>query len=254
MGENKKPIKLVGITSDISSIKTAQQELEKLSMIASKTSNGVVIMDKGTKIDWINQGFTLMMGFRSDEVKGLEFKKLMCDESIELANKDYILKTLSINHTLNEETKLKTKHKDELWALINITPILDYELNPESYIVIMSDITINKQNEALLKEQNEEIERQKVIVEKKNKELSKTVNELARAKISRKSLSITLMVAIMLFVVSELLVDPYVESYFVRSSELVLVGKLLIFLMLKPIEDTVRRSLFRSEVKKKNLQ
>lgn len=254
LGENNKPVRLLGITSDITSIKTAQQELEKLSMIASKTSNGVVIMDKETKIEWINQGFTLMMGFRIDEVEGLEFKRLMCDETLDLADKDYIFKVLSQNHTLNEETKLNTKHKDELWALINITPILDYELNPESYIVVMSDITNKKHNEALLKEQKEEIGLQKEIVEKKNQELSKTVKQLARAKISRKSLSITLIVAVMLFVVSELVVDPYIESYFVRSSELVLLGKLLIFLMLKPIEDTVRRSLFRSEVKKKTLQ
>jgi len=50
---------------------------------------------------------------------------------------------------------------------------------------------------------------------------------------------------------SEIVVDPFIESYFEKSGTVVLGGKLFIALMLKPIEDTVKRSLFRSEVKKR---
>ena len=39
------------------------KELEKLSIVASQTDNGVVIMDNQGNIEWVNRGFTNMYGF-----------------------------------------------------------------------------------------------------------------------------------------------------------------------------------------------
>jgi PAS domain S-box-containing protein len=39
-------------------------------MVASRTSNGVVITDAAGVIAWVNDGFTRMTGYRLDEVTG----------------------------------------------------------------------------------------------------------------------------------------------------------------------------------------
>lgn len=152
LNDQKIPVKLSGETIDITSLKSAQKELEKLSAIASKTSNGILILDSNGHIDWINQGFTIMTGYRMDEVKGNEFKIFLNNEKQYLGDKIFLRKELSQNHFISDEIRLKTKRKADLLALINISSILDYELNPESYIIILSDITRQRKVEEELRQ------------------------------------------------------------------------------------------------------
>ncbi len=152
LNDQKIPVKLSGETIDITSLKSAQKELEKLSAIASKTSNGILILNSNGHIDWINQGFTIMTGYRMDEVKGNEFKIFLNNEKQYLGDKNYLWKELSQNHFISDEVRLKTKRKADLLALINISSILDYELNPESYIIILSDITRQRKIEEELQQ------------------------------------------------------------------------------------------------------
>ena len=150
--ENSKPSKIIGTSSDITSVKSSQQELERLSLIASKTSNAVVILDTEGKIDWINTGFTIMTGYRIEEIKKAPFKNYLYSNKSKFSDPDYLSKELSEHHSINEELRLKTRRKKELWVLINISPILNYELNPVSYILIMSDITQQRMVEEELRQ------------------------------------------------------------------------------------------------------
>jgi PAS domain S-box-containing protein len=150
--EESKPLKIVGKSSDITSIKSSQQELERLSLIASKTSNAVVILNIEGNIDWINTGFTIMTGYRIEEVKKAPFKEYLYSNNSKISDPLYLSKQLSEQHSINEELRLKTKMKKELWVLINISPILNYELNPVSYILIMSDITKQRMVEEELRQ------------------------------------------------------------------------------------------------------
>ena len=151
LDEESKPVRVEGVTSDITSIKSSQQELERLSLIASKTSNAVVILDIEGLIDWINTGFTIMTGYRIEEIKKTSIKKYLFGKS-KISDPQYLSKQLSEHHSINKELKLKTKRKKELWVHINISPILNYELNPVSYILIMSDITQQRMVEEELRQ------------------------------------------------------------------------------------------------------
>lgn len=150
--EESKPLKIVGKTSDITSVKSAQQELERLSLIASKTSNAIVILDIEGNIDWINPGFTMLTGYRIEEIKKAPFKEYLYSGKSNFSDPNYLTKTLSEQHSINEELRLKTKMNKELWVHINISPILNYELNPVSYILIMSDITQQRKIEEELRQ------------------------------------------------------------------------------------------------------
>jgi len=147
-----KPLKIVGKTSDITSVKSAQQELERLSLIASKTSNAIVILDISGNIDWINTGFTMMTGYRIEEIKKAPFKEYLYSNKSKFSDPHYLTQQLSEQHSINEELRLKTKMNKELWVLINISPILNYELNPVNYILIMSDITQQRKIEEELRQ------------------------------------------------------------------------------------------------------
>jgi len=46
------------------------EELKKLSLVASNTDNSVMITNASGEIEWVNDGFTRLTGFTSDEVEG----------------------------------------------------------------------------------------------------------------------------------------------------------------------------------------
>ncbi len=247
-----RPSKLVGISNDITAIKTAQQELEKLSQIASKTSNAVVVTDVFTKIEWINEGFTRMLGYRLDEIKGEPFKKLLTNWSSPLGESAFLMRMLQQNHAINEETIVKTKRDEKLWVLVNITPILDYELNPEKFIAIISDISEQKENERALNSQKNKVEKQRRQLEKTNRELKETLDELARVKISRKSLFFSIGTAIFLVFLTEAFLDPIIDKY-AYNVYLSLAVKVFIALLLRPMENFYERILLNRAIKLKNL-
>lgn len=155
--ENNKPAKLLGIIQDITSEKNARQELEKLSLIASKTSNAVVIMNTDTQIEWINNGFIRMTGYRLDEIQNKEFNLLFTDKDCDVCSKEALEKELTINHSYEKEIQINTKHGKTLCTVFNITPILNYTLEPVNYIAIITNITKRKEAEEKLFQANKEI-------------------------------------------------------------------------------------------------
>jgi PAS domain S-box-containing protein len=152
LGDDNIPVTLSGETNDITLLKSSQKELEKLSVIASKTSNGIVILNAECNIEWINQGFTMLTGYRMDEISGHAFKDFLTPEKLNFGDENFLARELSQNHTISDEIRLKTKHKNDLLLLINISPILDYELNPENYIVVLTDITTQRKVEEELRQ------------------------------------------------------------------------------------------------------
>ena len=50
-------------------IEKHNKELEKLSIVANKTDNAVIIMDPLGEFEWVNAGFTKIYGYTLDEFK-----------------------------------------------------------------------------------------------------------------------------------------------------------------------------------------
>ena len=116
----------------------------------------------------------------------------------------------------------------------------------------ISDRLHLKLNHANDKLQNQANEIQKINQDLKanNHVLQETINQLVRAKVGRKASTIVLLIAIILFLISEALLEPAVESY----TNDIFVGLLLkgiIALSLKPIDILVEKSLMRQAIKKR---
>lgn len=250
--ESGRAVKLIGLTTDITSIITAQQELQQLSMIASKTSNAVIVTDNSTKVEWINEGLTRMLGYRLDEIKGNHLSELLSNKELPILDPNVLYKAMTENHSVNEEMEIRTKKGNILAALVNITPILDYELNPEKYISIISDISVQKENERALQRQEKKIESQKQLLENKNKQLQSALDELSKVKINRKSLFFSIATAIVLVILTEAFMDPIIDKYYSLNVYISLAIKILIALLLKPMENIYERILLKRAVKLKS--
>ena len=85
-------------------------------------------------------------------------------------------------------------------------------------------------------------------IEQKHSQLRRTLEELARIKVSRKALLFSIITVVGLVIITELFLDPVIEEYS-GNSYLGLAAKVLIAFLLKPIDTLYERLLFRRAVR-----
>lgn len=68
---------------DITTELARKQELQKLSLVADSSTNGVIITDSKQRIEYVNKGFERITGYTFDEVKGKNPRMLQGKETLE---------------------------------------------------------------------------------------------------------------------------------------------------------------------------
>lgn len=130
--------------------KILQWELENLSLVASKTTNGVIITDNQYHIEWVNEGFTKHTGYTLDEVLGLRPEDFLYGQDAGRETADLYRKRLLHNLPLTLEILNYTKKGDPLWFLTEVTPVLNEQGKTVKFISIRTDITEKKNRESEL--------------------------------------------------------------------------------------------------------
>ncbi len=132
------------------------KELEKLSIVASETDNGVLICGPKGEIEWSNSGLTRLLGYTFEEMKqkGNTIEELSSNPGIKKIIQDSILnKKSSTYQVLNH-----TKDGKERWTQSTLTPILNENGDIKKLVVIDTDISERKKIEDKLGIQNKELE------------------------------------------------------------------------------------------------
>jgi len=122
------------------------QELEKLSIVASETSNAVIITDREGKYTWINKGYTRMFGYELEDISGENSKTLFVEENGTEVN-NLIDKAINTGESVNYEFEASSKSDKKVWIQTTISPILDKQGKVSKLLVIDSDISKIKEAE-----------------------------------------------------------------------------------------------------------
>ena len=142
-------------------------------------------------------------------------------------------KTLSQDYeSLLGDARVITNISDRLQNRLNIT-------NDKLHL------TNDKLNDA-----NLELKRSAEEIQGKNELLQSTIDELTKAKIGRKTTTIVLMAAVLLFLISEVFLEPIVDKYFQQDFFYNIGIKLSIALLLKPIDYLVEWVLMKDTMRK----
>jgi PAS domain S-box-containing protein len=134
-------IKTEKINEQIEKIRFSENELKKLSLIATKSKNGVVISDSKGRIEWVNDAFTKTSGYELSEIKGKKPKDFL--QGIETdENTKNKLKT-SLSRKENVEVKIVNYHKNGsiYHILLEIISIFNEKGEFTNFISLQKDIT-----------------------------------------------------------------------------------------------------------------
>jgi PAS domain S-box-containing protein len=132
------------------------QELEKFSIVARETDNGIKVMNSTGEILWVNEGYVKMHGYSFDEIQQMKNMNLFGEQSNADINK-MVNVWFGDKKPITVESLNKTKWGQEIWVQTSLTPILDDSGKIHRMIAIDSDITRIKKAESEIRTKNLDI-------------------------------------------------------------------------------------------------
>ena len=133
--------KLIGTVQDVTAQKLAEEQIERLSWVASHTNSSVIITDHHGKIEWVNKSFEKLTGYPLKEVKGKNPGQILQGKGTDKETVRRMSERLSKQEPSQGEVLLNyTKSGVPVWISADITPIFkDGQLI--NFIGIMTDLT-----------------------------------------------------------------------------------------------------------------
>ncbi len=138
------------ISAQRDAIEEKNIELEKLSIVASKTDNAVIIMDAKGNLEWANEGFERLFGCTLSELIKKRGRN-MIDSSTNPVIRKIFNECIKSKKSVLYESKVIHSSKKESWVQTTLTPILDRNNNITRLIAIDSDISKVKRAEENIK-------------------------------------------------------------------------------------------------------
>lgn len=146
------------INQQIDRISQSELELKKLSMIATKTRNGVVIADAEGRIEWVNDAFTTITGYRIEEVKGLKPREFLQRPGVDIDVQAAIGEALKKQEGIEVTIQNFTKEGQPYFNNLQITPIFNEDGVLANFIAIQRDITKERLTQSELMHINSKFE------------------------------------------------------------------------------------------------
>lgn len=157
------------------------KELEKLSIVASRTDNAVTIMDYDGNIEWVNNGFTNMYGYTIEDLRNddkYSLTRFYTNDDIENIKLKCIV---TVNSEIFESHIVK-KDLKTIYVQTTLTPILNEYSKISRLVTIDTDITKIKEQEAaivrkgkMLISQRDELASQKEKIEEQNQHINTSI-------------------------------------------------------------------------------
>jgi PAS domain S-box-containing protein len=157
-GPNGRPTRIIGTVQDITirreseqALRESQAEARKLSLVASKTDNLVIIGSADGKIEWVNSAFCRVMEYTLDEVVGKDPGLLLSGPDTDSAQADLIRDEIAKGHGTNTEIIHYSKSGRKYYLHLEVQVVRDQSGHVENYIAIENDITSRVETENQLR-------------------------------------------------------------------------------------------------------
>ena len=149
---------VLAVLRDITHEKSIQDELAKLSVVASSTNNLVVITDTRGLIDWVNPAFESRTGFSLPEVRGMKPGWFLQGPGTDQEAINRIRHAIRAEKPISEEVLNYSKSGEPYWVTINLTPIHDASGRLERFISVQADTTERHEHEDAMRQQQAALE------------------------------------------------------------------------------------------------
>jgi PAS domain S-box-containing protein len=157
-GPNGRPTRIIGTVQDITirresdqALRESQAEARKLSLVASKTDNLVIIGSADGKIEWVNSAFCRVMEYTLDEVVGKDPGLLLSGPDTDSVQSDLIRDEIAKGNGANTEIVHYSKSGRKYYLHLEVQVVRNQAGQVENFIAIENDITSRVETENQLR-------------------------------------------------------------------------------------------------------
>lgn len=154
--QNGEALKMIGSMQDITVLKESLSEVRKLSLVAERTSSGVLITDTRANIEWCNEAYEKLSGYTLEEMKGKTPAELLHGPDTDPAEVAKIFNALQNNEGVTAELVSYRKDGTKYWTRTSITPVIQ-DGKVTRFISLETDISEERKVAERLQSQNKNL-------------------------------------------------------------------------------------------------
>ena len=126
------------------SLQQAEIDTQRLALVASNTANAVALADADWRIDWINAGFTRLLGYEFEEVRGRRPGEFLSGNDSDPATIAEMAAAEKAGVPFKGEVLNYTKGGERRWVELEIEPLRDGDGRLTGYMTIQLDVTARR--------------------------------------------------------------------------------------------------------------
>lgn len=136
---------------DITELRNSRERLKELAIVASNTTDYIVITDHKGFITWVNKAYETHTGYNRKEVEGKNPLLLLQGPETDHETLDRIWADCKNKKVVREEVLCYTKNGEKYWVDLKITPVFDDYGNCSNFIAVERNITARKESDQEMK-------------------------------------------------------------------------------------------------------
>ena len=132
---------LAGRARALELARSMTHELDRLAMVARRSSNAVSFADTEWRINWVNEGFTRMCGYSQHEALGWRPSQLLQSPLADAATGATIDRRVAEDGRVKIQVLQRHKNGRDYWADLEVMAVLGSKGEVTGYLSVQSDVT-----------------------------------------------------------------------------------------------------------------
>lgn len=152
------PRRIIGTIQDVTARREAEDALRasqaatrKLSLVASRTDNLVVILSSEGRVEWVNEAFVRMMEYPLAETVGKKALEFLSGPESDPRIIGRVKAAISLGQAINADLVQYAKSGRKYHLSFDIQPVRNRASEIENFIAVASDITLRVETEHALR-------------------------------------------------------------------------------------------------------
>jgi len=126
-------------------------ELQRLALVAERTSNAVLLVDEHQRVAWANQAFGRITGISCASVIGREVQTVLRSVEDDAQSASRLQRSLDSGVGARLQIKQRASDGRPLWLNVDVQPLRSDDGTAQGYVAVSADITELKLTQADLK-------------------------------------------------------------------------------------------------------